>query len=105
LSRSAIVAFFSMRTTQTLAWGSSYYLPAILAKPIAEGLGLSRALVFGGLLSSMPTGGNTLSFCGIRLELKSDNERPLRLADCERFIGQTASSPLAAINASPFFAC
>jgi hypothetical protein len=39
----------------------------------------------------MPTGGNTLSFCGIRLELKSDNERPLRLADCERFIGQTAS--------------
>jgi hypothetical protein len=37
-------------------------------------------------------GGTTdLSFCGIRLELKSDNERPLRLADCERFIGQTAS--------------
>jgi hypothetical protein len=37
-------------------------------------------------------GGTTdLSFCGIRLELKSDNERPLRLANCERFIGQTAS--------------
>ena len=34
-------------TTQTLAWGSSYYLPAILAAPIAEDLGLSRALVFG----------------------------------------------------------
>ena len=33
--------------TQTLAWGSSYYLPAILAEPIAKGLGLSRALVFG----------------------------------------------------------
>ena len=25
------------------------------------------------------------------IALKSDNERPLRLADCERFIGQTAS--------------
>ena len=37
-------------------------------------------------------GGTTdLSFCGIRLELKSDNERPLRLGDCARFIGQTAS--------------
>jgi MFS family permease len=34
-------------TTQTLAWASSYYLPAILAAPIAEDLGLSRALVFG----------------------------------------------------------
>lgn len=34
-------------TTQTLAWGSSYYLPAILAAPIADDLGLSRALVFG----------------------------------------------------------
>ena len=34
-------------TIQTLAWGSSYYLPAILAAPIAEDLGLSRALVFG----------------------------------------------------------
>jgi predicted MFS family arabinose efflux permease len=34
-------------TTQTLAWASSYYLPAILAAPIAKDLGLSRALVFG----------------------------------------------------------
>jgi MFS family permease len=37
----------ALGTTQTLAWGSSYYLPAILAEPIAEGLGLSRAVVFG----------------------------------------------------------
>ena len=33
--------------TQTLAWGSSYYLPAILADPIAAGLGVSKALFFG----------------------------------------------------------
>ena len=37
----------ALGTTQTMAWGSSYYLPAILAEPIAEGLGLSRAMVFG----------------------------------------------------------
>lgn len=34
-------------TTQTLSWASSYYLPAILAAPIAAELGISRAAVFG----------------------------------------------------------
>jgi len=33
--------------TQTLAWGSSYYMPAILADPICAGLGVSRSLFFG----------------------------------------------------------
>jgi MFS family permease len=41
------VVVTALGTTQTLAWGSSYYLPAILAEPIAQGLGLSRAIVFG----------------------------------------------------------
>ena len=45
VKRNVIVA--ALGTTQALAWGSSYYLPAILAEPIAEGLGVSRALVFG----------------------------------------------------------
>ena len=30
----------ALGTAQTLAWGSSYYLPTILADPIAQGLGL-----------------------------------------------------------------
>jgi nitrate/nitrite transporter NarK len=33
-------------TAQTLAWASSYYLPAILADPIARDLGVSAAHVF-----------------------------------------------------------
>jgi hypothetical protein len=33
--------------TQTLAWGSSYYLPAILTDPIAAGLGVPKSLFFG----------------------------------------------------------
>jgi predicted MFS family arabinose efflux permease len=37
----------ALGSAQTLAWGSSYYLPAILADPIADGLGLSRTVVFG----------------------------------------------------------
>jgi MFS family permease len=40
-------------TTQTLAWASSYYLPAILAEPIAAGLGISKALFFGCFSASL----------------------------------------------------
>ena len=45
MRRGIVVA--ALGTAQTLAWGSSYYLPAILADPIAEGVGVSRSLVFG----------------------------------------------------------
>jgi len=45
MKRAIVVA--ALGTAQTLAWGSSYYLPAILADPIAQGLGLSRTTVFG----------------------------------------------------------
>jgi MFS family permease len=45
VKRSIVVG--ALGTAQTLAWGSSYYLPAILADPIARGLGLSRTTVFG----------------------------------------------------------
>lgn len=44
-SRALTVAVLG--TTQTLSWGSSYYLPAILATPIAEEFGVSRATIFG----------------------------------------------------------
>ena len=37
----------SLGSTQTLAWASSYYLPAILGAPIAAGLGLPTSLFFG----------------------------------------------------------
>ncbi|HYF08853.1 MAG TPA: MFS transporter [Acetobacteraceae bacterium] len=43
--RGLVVAILG--TTQTLSWASSYYLPAILAAPMAEEFGLSRAAVFG----------------------------------------------------------
>lgn len=33
--------------TQTLAWASSYYLPAILADPISAGIGVPKPLFFG----------------------------------------------------------
>ncbi len=40
-------------TAQTLAWASSYYLPALLAAPMAEGLGVPVALVFAGFSAAL----------------------------------------------------
>src|SRR5579863_3020562 len=37
----------ALGTTQTLAWASSYYLPAILGAPIATALGLPASVFFG----------------------------------------------------------
>jgi MFS family permease len=44
-NRAAVVVVLG--TTQTLAWASSYYLPAMLAVPIARDLGIAVPLVFG----------------------------------------------------------
>ena len=43
----------ALGATQTLAWASSTYLPAILAAPIARDLGVSRATVFGAFSVSL----------------------------------------------------
>jgi len=37
----------ALGSTQTIAWASSYYLPAILGAPIAAALGLSPSIFFG----------------------------------------------------------
>ncbi|WP_374640381.1 MFS transporter [Hydrogenophaga sp.] len=44
-SQRAVVA--RLGTTQTLAWASSYYLPALLAAPLSAELGLPATSVFG----------------------------------------------------------
>src|SRR6516165_453396 len=43
----------ALGTTQTLAWASSYYLPAILADPIARDLGISANLIFAAFSASL----------------------------------------------------
>jgi predicted MFS family arabinose efflux permease len=47
------VVVMALGTSQTLAWASSYYLPAILANDIAFGAGVSRAWVFGAFSVSL----------------------------------------------------
>jgi MFS family permease len=44
-ARSRHLVIAALGIAQTLAWGSSYYLPAILADPIAADLGVARELV------------------------------------------------------------
>jgi MFS family permease len=51
IRRSLVVA--ALGTTQTLAWGSSYYLPAILADDMAAATGVSRAWVFAAFSASL----------------------------------------------------
>ena len=43
----------ALGTAQTIAWASSTYLPAILAQPIAQELGVSTASVFGAFSLSL----------------------------------------------------
>lgn len=46
-------AVLALGTTQTVAWGSSYYLPAILAEPMARDLGLATPWVFGAFSAAL----------------------------------------------------
>lgn len=50
-TRTTVVA--SLGTTQTLAWASSYYLPAILTDDMAATIGVPRAWVFGAFSASL----------------------------------------------------
>lgn len=67
-------------TAQTLAWGSSYYLPAVLADPISRDLGISSAWFFAAFsvslfLSAMfgPRIGRTIDALGGRGVLAISN--------------------------------
>ncbi|MCE8028244.1 MFS transporter [Halomonas daqingensis] len=50
-SRSGVVV--ALGVSQTLAWGSTYYLPAILAVPMARDLGLATGTVFAAFSSAL----------------------------------------------------
>src|SRR5215467_15070229 len=53
MNRRQIPGILAIGTTQTLAWASSYYLPAVLADPIAAGLGVPKSLFFGFFSASL----------------------------------------------------
>jgi len=51
--RSRLIVVAALGTSQTLAWASSYYLPAILAVPISTTLGVSSSWVFAAFSASL----------------------------------------------------
>lgn len=48
---------FALGTAQTVAWASSYYLPAILAAPISRDLGVTPTYVFAALSAALVISG------------------------------------------------
>src|SRR6201992_1326870 len=53
MSRRQLPVILALGTTQTLAWASSYYLPAILADPIGRDLGVSSNWIFAAFSASL----------------------------------------------------
>ena len=88
----------ALGTTQTLAWASSYYLPAILADPIAHDLGVSANWVFAAFSASAvisavlgPRVGRQIDLIGGRPVLTISN---LTMAAGLVLLGLTNSIPL-----------
>src|SRR6266852_1914045 len=88
----------ALGTTQTLAWASSYYLPAILADPIARDLGVSSNWVFAAFSASLvisavlgPRVGRQIDLVGGRSVLSISN---LTLAAGLALLGATYSIPV-----------
>ena len=88
----------ALGTTQTLAWASSYYLPAILADPIAHDLGVSSNWIFAAFSASLvisavlgPRVGRQIDLVGGRSVLSISN---LTLAAGLALLGVTHSIPV-----------
>jgi MFS family permease len=88
----------ALGTTQTLAWASSYYLPAILADPIGRDLGVSSNWIFAAFSASLvisallgPRVGRQIDLVGGRSVLCISN---LTLAAGLALLGLTYSIPV-----------
>ncbi|MEO6783169.1 MAG: MFS transporter [Bradyrhizobium sp.] len=88
----------ALGTTQTLAWASSYYLPAILADPIARDLGVSSNWIFAAFSASLlisavlgPRVGRQIDLVGGKSVLSLSN---LTLAAGLVLLGFTYSIPV-----------
>lgn len=59
----------ALGSAQTLAWGSTYYLPAILAAPIANDLGMSTSMVFAAFSAALVVAAILGPLAGRRIDL------------------------------------
>jgi MFS family permease len=91
----------ALGTTQTLAWASSYYLPAILADPIGRDLGVSANWIFAAFSAALvisallgPRIGRQIDLVGGRSVLSFSN---LTLAAGLTLLGAAYSIPMLVI--------
>lgn len=80
MSQRQLPIILALGTTQTLAWASSYYLPALLADPMARDLGISTNWIFGAFSASLvisamlgPRIGRQIDLVGGRQVLSASN--------------------------------
>jgi predicted MFS family arabinose efflux permease len=98
MTKRQLPIILALGTTQTLAWASSYYLPAILADPIARDLGVSSNWVFAAFSASLvvsallgPRVGRQIDLVGGRSVLSASN---LTLAAGLALLGAASSIPV-----------
>jgi MFS family permease len=98
MSSRQLPIILALGTTQTLAWASSYYLPAILADPIARDLGVSSNWIFAAFSASLviaallgPRVGRQIDLVGGRQVLSISN---LTLAAGLALLGFSYSIPV-----------
>jgi len=98
MSQRQLPIIVALGTTQTLAWASSYYLPAILADPMARDLGVSSNWIFAAFSASLvisallgPRIGRQIDLVGGRSVLSISN---LTLAAGLALLGFTYSIPV-----------
>src|ERR1700688_5119917 len=98
MTRRQLPIILALGPTQTLAWASSYYLPAILADPIARDLGVSSNWIFAAFSGSLvisavrgPRVGRQIDLFGGRPVLTASN---LTLAAGLGLLGGTYSIPV-----------
>src|SRR4030081_2427119 len=96
--RRQLPIILALGTTQTLAWASSYYLPAILADPIGRDLGVSSNWIFAAFSASLvlsavvgPRVGRQIDLVGGRQVLSISN---LTLAAGLALLGSAYSIPV-----------
>jgi MFS family permease len=98
MQRPQLPIILALGTTQTLAWASSYYLPAILADSIARDLGISSNWIFAAFSASLviaallgPQIGRRIDLVGGRQVLSASN---LTLAAGLALLGLATSIPV-----------
>jgi MFS family permease len=98
MSQRQLPVILALGTTQTLAWASSYYLPAILADPIGRDLGVSSNWIFAAFSASLvltavlgPRVGRQIDLVGGRSVLSISN---LTLAAGLALLGLASSIPM-----------